>query len=125
MAIVFIDVPTTSITNEQNSEVSSNGVSVTINQGERLPDFSCNATGFPRPIFMWVGPNQGGTFPSGVITRNNPASLQTLTWNRKVELTDSGKYVCKATNSQGNSSTVLSLTVQGKSTTLAHSFCSE
>ena len=65
---------------------------------------SCEATGSPRPVISWLGPNN--------ILLNVTGSNLTLD-GTSFSTSFAGKYICVATNSVGQSTTEFYVFVQG------------
>ena len=85
--------------------------------GAPRPTITCSANGNPLPTVQWVRGNGGG-LPSGILQQNAPSSnrevAKQLSWQRNMEFTDSGSYVCRAFNSNGTDNATLELLVQSK-----------
>ena len=71
--------------------------------------YSCQSEGFPVPTVTW---SRVGGLPAGVTQRGSNFEL-VLKWNRILEYTDSGVYICTTTNDLGESIVVLNLLVEG------------
>ena len=75
--------------------------------------FQCSATGNPSPTVKWIQPT-GSLWSDRVQLK--PRGILMV---RHVTLTDTGRYICAATNMLGSANQSASLTVEGK---LLHSF---
>ena len=86
------------------------------NDGDQGPTVVCSATGNPPPSIRWTQENGRG-LPSGIVQSTLPGSGDVeLRWQRSMEFTDSGSYICQASNNIGNgfSAATLDVLVQSK-----------
>lgn len=72
------------------------------------PTIACSASGHLPPTIEWIRQN-GQQLQNGLSQLNGQVLLQ---WQRPMEFTDSGVYVCQASNNFGNSTADLELLVQ-------------
>ena len=77
------------------------------------PTILCSANGNLPPAVEWIRENGRG-LPSGISQLVQPNGDVVLRWQRPMEFTDSGSYLCQASNNIGNSSTFLEILVQRK-----------
>ena len=108
------DAPIVVITGEvDGSEVTSEDevLQVTAEEGDSAPTFSCSSEGAPQPTLSWRGQDGGVALPSGVTMAPTSQNLA-LVWSRALQYTDSGNYVCNASNSVGSSAVRLELLVR-------------
>ena len=103
-------MPTVVIT--YGDQTSSN-LLIKLREDEQPPTFLCVAIGTPPPVSAWLGPTEGGGFPSGVMP-----SQKDLVWSRTVRYADRGRYRCTATNAQGSKTAILELLVTRKTIVL-------
>ena len=79
------------------------------------PTITCSADGYLPPFVEWIKGNGRG-LPHGIsqnVSSNGEVAVQ-LRWEREMDFTDSGSYVCRASNSNGTSTATLELLVQSK-----------
>ncbi len=81
------------------------------------PAITCSANGHLPPAIEWIRDNGRG-LPSGILQQNalssNGEVVTQLRWQRQMEFTDSGNYICQAFNNNGTDSVTLELLVQSK-----------
>ena len=77
------------------------------------PTILCSASGNLPPAVEWIRENGRG-LPSGISQSVQSNGNVLLRWQRPMEFTDSGSYLCQASNNIGNSSTSLEILVQSK-----------
>ncbi len=94
------------IVREETAKISLHQVfQVIAEEGEPAPTFSCFSDGSPPPTLSWEGQDGGVALPNGVALVPRRQNLA-LMWNRVLEYTDSGSYVCTASNGVGAASSV-------------------
>ena len=84
--------------------------------GAPAPTITCLADGYHPPTVEWIKDNGRG-LPTGILQQNIPSNREVavqLRWQRMMEFTDSGSYICRASNNNGNDSATLDLLVQSK-----------
>ena len=64
------------------------------------PTIMCLANGYPPPTLEWIQ-DSGRGLPSGISQSTIQSGEVQLIWQRPIQLTDSGSYICQASNSQG------------------------
>ena len=78
---------------------------------------TCSADGYLPPTVEWTRGNGRG-LPSGILQQSTPSSngnaAVELRWQRVMEFTDSGSYVCRAFNVNGTDSASLELLVRSE-----------
>ena len=122
-----IDSPTAVLSyNRTTSIPGTQPLHLIFNDGAPGPAITCSASGYPPPVVEWIRDNGRG-LPSGILQQVAPSSngekaIQ-LRWQREMEFTDSGSYVCRAFNNNGTDSATLELLVQSKYT-MSCSSCS-
>ena len=114
---ILCSVPPVAIVTHAGRISDNHTLRVVAEDGDPPSTFSCSANGFPTPTVEW-GRHSGVTaVPSGVLLITSKRNL-TLIWSRALKYTDSGNYICNATNSVGMSSVRLELIVRGESSFL-------
>ena len=78
---------------------------------------TCSADGYLPPTVKWTRGNGRG-LPSGILQQSAPSSngkaAVQLRWQRVMEFTDSGPYICRAFNDNGTDSASLELLVRSE-----------
>ena len=82
-------------------------------QGAPGPTIVCSADGSLPLTIRWVQQNGRG-LPHGLFQTVQPNGDVQLRWQRPMEFTDSGSYICQASSSNGNSFATLQVLVQSK-----------
>lgn len=83
--------------------------------GDPGPTIVCAVTdGHPSPLVTWMSEN-GRDLPIQVLQiRDQQNSVTQLQWMRSMKFTDSGSYICLASNSIGTNSAIMELLVKSK-----------
>ena len=119
-AVIFIqycsstDSPTAVISH--NRSMPSQQLYLILDDGVPGLTITCSADGYLPPTVEWVKDNGGG-LPHGILQHNIPSNGEVavqLRWQREMDFTDSGFYVCRASNSNGTNTATLELLVQSK-----------
>ena len=102
--------------------ISFNGLTST--PGQRLhlvfdegapgPTIACLADGYLPPTVEWIKDN-GRSLPSEVAQQNGNGDIQLLLrWERPLKFSDSGCYVCLASNNIGIGNVTVEILLQSK-----------
>ena len=81
--------------------------------GDPAPTIVCSVDGHPPPTTVWTR-DDGRDLPSGISQIPQSNGQVHLRWLRPMEFTDSGFYVCRASNSNGTSTAMLEVLVESK-----------
>lgn len=87
-------------------------------RGDRALNFSCLSEGSTSLSITWVGKDGGTTLPDGVERESSD-----LVWNRNMQYTDSGQYLCNISGDNEVSTATLDLFVRRKQTSSSNKIC--
>lgn len=110
--ILVSDAPTATV-NYNEMQTLNRSLSLVLHDGDHGPTVVCESDGNPPARIEWSREN-GTVLPSGlsqISSHNHRLSLVQLHWQRAVVFSDSGWYVCRATNNIGTSDATLQLLV--------------
>ena len=82
-------------------------------EGVPGPTIVCSADGYLPPMVEWIKDNER-SLPSEVAQQNGNGDMQLLRWERPLLFSDSGFYVCLASNSVGIGNATVEILVQSK-----------
>ena len=103
------------------SQVTSNTSAMVVKKGDSVSLF-CQAVGIPAPAIEWFHEIEQVSETNEWTTESVAGRIITLSEVRtvNVDVSDAGKYMCKASNKGGQSNTTISLDVQCESFEYRH-----
>ena len=108
------DSPTVLITYNGMTSLPHHSLYLQFDNGASPPTIVCSVDAYPPATLEWVQDNGKG-LPHGITQRVVDDGDVHLRWQRNMQFTDSARYICRASNSLGNSSASLDVLVQSKS----------
>ena len=96
------------------STSSEQRLHIILEDGDPGPNITCSADGHLPPTVMWMREHGSQDVPSDVTQVFQGDSVVRLQWLRPVKFTDSGSYVCRASNNVGTGIAILEVLVQSK-----------
>lgn len=100
------------ISEERTGVLVISGVNIDV--GSSAVNISCSTYSVLPTQLTWSSRNEDNSIPSGISLISLGAQVLNLVWTRPSLYTDSGEYMCTATNTRGSNTATINLLVSSE-----------